>query len=82
MMEVEAVRRRRGFRPYSSASFPIRVSPIALKIPPTCSQEVDGKTFKHLNPELCDCPSRTSNGVQRHHEEGIFNQLLQETDHA
>jgi hypothetical protein len=37
MMEVEAVRRRRGFLPYSSASCPVRVNPIVLKIPPTCN---------------------------------------------
>jgi hypothetical protein len=36
MMEIEAVNRRRGFRPYSSASCPIRVNPTVLKIPPIC----------------------------------------------
>lgn len=40
-MEVEAVRRRSGFRPYSSASWPIRGNPIILKMAPTCTLAKD-----------------------------------------
>jgi hypothetical protein len=41
IMEVDAVRRRIGFRPYSSASWPIRGNPIILKIAPTCTHTND-----------------------------------------
>jgi hypothetical protein len=37
IMVVKAVRRRRGFRPYSSASWPMKGNPIILKIPATCT---------------------------------------------
>ena len=41
IMDAEAVRRRIGFRPYSSASWPIRGNPIILKIAPTCTHAND-----------------------------------------
>lgn len=43
-MVVKAVRRRRGFRPYSSASCPIKGNPIILKIPPTCTWPKDDQS--------------------------------------
>lgn len=55
IMEVEAERSRIGLRPYSSASWPIRVNPIVLKMPPTCnSYNVINHALNYIELKLDD----------------------------
>jgi len=74
IMEVEAVRRMRGFRPYSSASWPIRVNPIVLKIPPTCNQKAINwrNNMQPLNEQEPD-EEHTMKIVLEHQTAGINN---------